>query len=595
MALLATVLQAQRVLEVTGFRLADHYPAPNETRMKSLLQGGQAQPLNSKQTMLRQGVKLETFRVTGERELLVETPECLYDSAAQSASSAGPLRVQTADGKFTIQGNGFLWQRTNSSLIISNNVHTAIAPELLEPSRRTGNARTNAAGPGDGIEIAADRFAYEAGPHLATYDGDVLLVGTNRHLMLKCGTLTVELPAGESQQTIGLENITAERSVVLDYAELHATGERAIYSAKTTVARVTGHPAWQAGLREGSAEELMIDRTNHIFQANNHAWLKLPAGSLGATGLFGSSNAAPAGELRATNQFVDIHSGNYEFRTNWAVFREGVQLVDSAGQQTQGQLSCRQMTVTFNNSNELQRLVAEQNVRIVQETNLFTGGHAVYNGTNGILELTENPTWQAGEREGRGNLVRLNTQTREMLVVGNAFMRLPANDLGESIDLGPGISTNAPPKAATPPQFAEIRSERYTVRPGAARFEGGVTAIHPQTTWRSDTLTVLAPGPKERVVLADKGVVFTLVNDKGQTVRGLGNQVVYTNKVTGNFTNDIVTLIGNPAHLETSNITNDNNVIVFDRARNTFSSSGNYRITGTAPAIPTNMFRLPKR
>ena len=44
----------------------------------------------------------------------------------------------SSDGRYSIEGNGFLWRTTNSSLIISNNVRTLIRKDAvpqLDPSR----------------------------------------------------------------------------------------------------------------------------------------------------------------------------------------------------------------------------------------------------------------------------------------------------------------------------------------------------------------------------------------------------------------------------------------------------------------------------
>jgi lipopolysaccharide export system protein LptA len=49
------------------------------------------------------------------------------------------------------------------------------------------------------------------------------------------------------------------------------------------------------------------------------------------------------------------------------------------------------MTLTFNEKNELQKVVAEDNVRIKREAYRATSGHAVYDMANGLLELTDNP------------------------------------------------------------------------------------------------------------------------------------------------------------------------------------------------------------
>jgi hypothetical protein len=73
--------------------------------------------------------------------------------------------METADGKFSIEGEGFLYRQTNSTLLVSNRVHTIVHPELLGPHSAT--TRTNTppeAAPG--IDIFSDQFEYADEPDL---------------------------------------------------------------------------------------------------------------------------------------------------------------------------------------------------------------------------------------------------------------------------------------------------------------------------------------------------------------------------------------------------------------------------------------------
>src|SRR6516165_3858418 len=124
---------AQKGFEAQGFQAADYYGSPHETQMKSFLKGAQARPLDNGLLLLIEAL-LKTFRETGEHELTVRAPECFYDRTNRTASSAGPMHAETADGKFSIEGEGFLWRQTNSSLFISNRVHTIVQSAALDPS-----------------------------------------------------------------------------------------------------------------------------------------------------------------------------------------------------------------------------------------------------------------------------------------------------------------------------------------------------------------------------------------------------------------------------------------------------------------------------
>jgi lipopolysaccharide export system protein LptA len=77
-------------------------------------------------------------------------------------------------------------------------------------------------------------------------------------------------------------------------------------------------------------------------------------------------------------------------------------------------------------------MVAERQVLVAQEDKQFTAEKAEYTGANNLLELTGNPAWRLGVREGKGDWMRVNLAREEMLVRGNALMKLPAAELGQS-------------------------------------------------------------------------------------------------------------------------------------------------------------------
>src|SRR5439155_121212 len=260
-------------------------------------------------------------------ELQVEAPQCVYDSQAHSASSPGRLRVQSGDGKLSIEGEGFLWRQTNSSLFISNQVHTFVQPALLQQASSETNAQrqqphqiSSASPPTaplsrfrpqreggvggeaqiiNNLDIFSDQFSYTADSGLGIYRGHVrasglrraegppaMQAGTNQ-LSLTAGLLTIVVPMAERE----LRNMVAEENVVMDYEGVQATGQRMRYDAETDLAQISGppQPTWRAGQREGQGDELLIDRTNKIFRATGHARLKMSGQSAGTTGFLAQS------------------------------------------------------------------------------------------------------------------------------------------------------------------------------------------------------------------------------------------------------------------------------------------------------------------
>ncbi len=563
----------------------EYYPPPHEAQMKSLLQGAEAQPQPGGKVLITQA-KLQTFQETGQREMVVEAPQCLYDMNGRFVDSAGPLQVRTGDGKISIAGEGFLWLQTNSSLVISNRVHTIVHRGLLEAP--SAAMPTNVpAREGEDIDVYSDQFNYAASTGLGIYTGNVRVAGTN--LSLTSGKLTLAIPESQRQ----LQSITAEQSVVGDYEGIHATGERAVYSTDTGFIQVTGHPTWFTDRREGSGDEIVIDRTNRILRARGDAYLKIPGQGLETSGFVPGSGLATKSPP-ATNQSVEIRSDYYELRTNWAIFRRDVQVSDLADAQLKGTMICREMTVGFSGTNELQRMVAEGDVVMEQEGQWFTSGRAVYTATNGLLELNDYPAWQSGLRGGNGEWIVVDTRAGEMLVYGKAFMLLPASEFAETSTMAPGAAGTT--KAKQGVQFAELFSKEYILKQDNALFTGGVRIDHPQMKWVCERMTaqLASAGPQSRRIVAEQSVAFDLVDEKGQKLHGIGNKAVYTYGVTGAATNELLVLTGNPM-LETTNGTLRNSVIILDRLNNKLLAPGKYEVLGPADTGVTNLFRLPNK
>jgi hypothetical protein len=110
---------------ISGFKmlLASH-ETKGKSVPKTILMGLTGQPRAG--GFLIKGVKLEMYAESGQREMLVEAEDCIYDQQTKNASSSGKLKAQTEDGAFFIEGEGFEWRQAESRLVISNKVHTII-------------------------------------------------------------------------------------------------------------------------------------------------------------------------------------------------------------------------------------------------------------------------------------------------------------------------------------------------------------------------------------------------------------------------------------------------------------------------------------
>ena len=592
-ACLTAKAQQPGTASVSNFNaFPDWYEPPHGSQAKSQIQGSHAEPLPGRRYDVK-AARLTTFKQDGSREVLIAAPECIYDEGSRSAGSGGPVQMHTADGKFQIQGEGFLWQQTNYSVFISNEVHTIIQADLL--ARPVGGAPPGDAGHAEEpVHIFSHQFDYSGETGLGKYRENVRVVGTN--LGLSTRLMTVQVPMKERQ----LQTITAEGDVGIDYSGVHATGDRAVYRADTGLANITGQPRWMTEQREGGAQELIIDATNRVLHANHDAWLKMSGQTFGTFGAR-TPETAPA---PATNHFVEIFSDDYDLGTNSANFRRNVRAREMAADQVKSTMNCGELTAWYSGTNQLQRMVAERGVTIEQQEEQLRAGKAVYTSTNGLLELTDQPSWRSGTREGKGVRMLMVVPENELSVYGDAYMKLPASEAGRSIGGAGALGASATN------QFAELFSEEYVVRPNVALFEGKVRLLHPQITMSCDHLAVHSAADKEKgqSLVAEHSVIFDLLSTDGQKVHGTCQNALYDYSITGGRTNDSLEMTGHPV-LETTNGTVQNSVLLLDRTQNKLiapsveqvrlshpgAEPGRYRIKGTLPTASTNRFSFIKK
>jgi hypothetical protein len=109
----------------TDFTSSQYFEPPHEQQVKMKLSGAEALPLPGGLLDVRQ-LRVETFGMDGKTEVVVRAPQCNYAPLDGVANSAGHIELQSGDGKFHVEGEGFLWRQTSSSLTISNRVRTVI-------------------------------------------------------------------------------------------------------------------------------------------------------------------------------------------------------------------------------------------------------------------------------------------------------------------------------------------------------------------------------------------------------------------------------------------------------------------------------------
>jgi hypothetical protein len=125
LAAVASGIRAQQSGHATDFTTTEYYEPPRHQQIKSILSGAEALPQPGGLLIIKR-LKLQTFDPDGKPQIIVTAPECIYDTLGATAHSAGPLQLENGDGKFHVEGEGFLWRQTNNFLTISNNVRTRV-------------------------------------------------------------------------------------------------------------------------------------------------------------------------------------------------------------------------------------------------------------------------------------------------------------------------------------------------------------------------------------------------------------------------------------------------------------------------------------
>lgn len=108
-----------------GFFSEQYYEAPNETKIKLRFSGASVSPLPGGLQQVLQ-VRIEYFSTNGMTNVFAQTPKCELAPLEGVASSAGKLEIRSGDGKFSLEGDGFLLRQNEMSLTISNHVHTVL-------------------------------------------------------------------------------------------------------------------------------------------------------------------------------------------------------------------------------------------------------------------------------------------------------------------------------------------------------------------------------------------------------------------------------------------------------------------------------------
>jgi len=161
-----------------GFKFGPggYYPSPHEKRLKSLLTGARAEPQASGMYLITEA-KFETLLEDGQREMLVESPQCLYNERGdQAVHSDGPLSVKAAMGNSRSQGMAFAGRRIQLCSFPIAFTRSFIR-SCCSASAECAHKQT---APGEkGIEIFSEKFDYAGDNGIGNYRSNVRVKGTD--------------------------------------------------------------------------------------------------------------------------------------------------------------------------------------------------------------------------------------------------------------------------------------------------------------------------------------------------------------------------------------------------------------------------------
>ena len=107
------------------FTTESYFEPPHDRQIKMRLSGAEVTSLPGSLEDIRQ-MRLETFGVDGKLAMVVRAPQCTFAPFDGLANSPGHIELQTGDGKFRVEGEGFMWRQNEQFLTISNRVRTVI-------------------------------------------------------------------------------------------------------------------------------------------------------------------------------------------------------------------------------------------------------------------------------------------------------------------------------------------------------------------------------------------------------------------------------------------------------------------------------------
>lgn len=418
----------------------ENYAPPHEQQPRWRLSGREAELLERQRYRLRQ-VQLEFFRPTGEREALVTAPDCIHDAAQSRAHSGGPLKIESGDGRAAIEGEGFQWEQTTATLLISNSVRATLQRVITNP-------------PPAPLVITSRWFVFEITNRRAVFHEQVR--GEDGEVEFTCGRLVVQ--SAGTNATFDLAQADGGLAILEKATGRRIAAARAHYTRANERAELLGDVVWTQSEQSGRADRLVFDRANGSVRAEGRVTLRLPAETLGLTAMFGAASNAASLELTADSVFS---------HTNLVIAEGRVHL-----QTGTNRLACEKLTARLDAGRQnVETALAEGDVQVLRSGGTLRAQRAEYARAARRVVFSGQPEWSDARSRGRAARLTVETQTGNLFAEEDVSVTLELGDQsGSPLALFPEAATNAAPRVI------RVSAQSLATEAGRAVFSGGVRA-----------------------------------------------------------------------------------------------------------------------
>ncbi len=207
----------------------------------------------------------------------------------------------------------------------------------------------------------ADKFIFDRRSKIVRGEGNGHLVQLNTNKTAQASspsqafeifgeTLVITLP-----ETNGpIRGLTADQRVrIINTADkIRTSSDSAKYSEGQGILELFGNPTLQMNETEVRGDTIVIGISNRVITAQPNAMVKLPQKVAG-----GASNLPP----------LEVRSAKMHYTTNAAVFTSNVTVNFSREKGSTGTLNCDALTLRLTQSNQVESILAERNVRLTEE------------------------------------------------------------------------------------------------------------------------------------------------------------------------------------------------------------------------------------